>query len=218
MLPKKQPMRIDSPFALNELIRKSPKPLIFSNESLAAIERLNSGKGIHISLKEKLEHFIKIRHTKELEGVLNILAREAKAAKLRGAVSAIQDEQFFSDINYEEKETKIIENLTELEYIEYWNNLIQLKGGHKLFNRFRDHELEDKSNSSGKYTQNLRGYRLFLVRRDLGYNRRRKRNPSEKSRAIQCLYFRKNDTVMLCNIAEHDDVYTENPDSYEPSL
>jgi hypothetical protein len=134
---------------------------------------------------------------------------------LLGASPAGEDEQPLCAVNYEEKENQILKILTEQAQRYYWHNLVLVAIGEKLQKKFKDQALEDRSESGGRYTQNLQGYRSFFLRKDPMYNRRKVKNPLEESRAIICLYTRNDDVIMLCNIGKPDDVYTEDPLRYQ---
>ena len=174
-----------------------------SKETLDAIKRLNAGRGKRMSLIDFFKWQLKLypNHAPHINIWIESLDHREK---LIGSPTMSKNLQLYN-IGYEEKEKQVIKiyNLTKQELDNYWWNIVKISRNEKLEGRFKDHSLDDGE----QYPQSLKEYRSFIVRRDVGYKRRKVKNPLEKSRQIVCLYTLKDGKLKLCNIGLQDDVY-----------
>lgn len=195
----------------------SPSPY-----TLAAIVRVNSGNVVEETLISRLKSILKIRHSSMLESAIaqmsslrvarkKALLQSPQKLELTAVSSTLDAKLVVTDVDYRNKEKRVLKELTEEEFTDYWNNLLQLALEKKLRSKFHDHPLEDYTSKLGnvRYTQNLLGFRSFALRPDKGFKARAKKDVFAVSNAIICLY--KPVTIMnkliLYNIGKHDDVY-----------
>ena len=181
---------------------ETEKPLsIPTGSTLAAISRLNSGRGVKMTLREFFEWQLKL-YPEYAVNIKRWLGRLDRRDKLIGQADVKKTVQY--DIGYKRKEKQVKKRhgLTEQELDDYCWNVLSLIYGEKLKDRFHDRPLD----GGEEYPLSLKGYRLFLVRKDPAHIKRKKKNPEEKSRAVICLYARRGHTVTLCNIGRPDNV------------
>jgi len=181
---------------------QTEKPLLIpTGSTLAAISRLNAGQGVKMTLREFFEWQLKV-YPEYAVNLRRWLGHLNRRDKLIGAVDV--KKPILYDVEYKGKESQVKQGpgLTERELDDYCWNVLLLLYGDKLKYRFHDRPLDEGE----EYPQSLKGYRIFIVRKDPGYIKRKKKNPEEKSRAIICLYARQGHKVTLCNIGRPDDV------------
>jgi len=181
---------------------QTEKPLLIpTGSTLAAISRLNTVRGVEMTMREFFEWQLKL-YPEYRVNIKRWLGHLDRRDKLIGAVD--RKKTILYDIGYKRKERRVKKNpgLTEQELDDYLWNVLMLLHGDKLKYRFHDRSLEEGE----EYPQSLKGYRLFIVRKDPAHIKRKKKNPEEKSRAIICLYARRGRTVTFCNIGRPDKV------------
>ena len=144
--------------------------LIPSLSTLAALGRLKAGRGVKMTLREFFEWQLKLYP--EYAVVLKRWSgRLDRREKLMGA--ADRQKPFLYDIWYKRKERQVKTGpgLTEQELDDYLWNVMMLSHGEKLKYRFHDRPLD----YGEQYPPSLKGYRLFIVRKDPAGLKRKKK-------------------------------------------
>jgi len=166
--------------------------LVPTKETLGAIKRLNAGQGVEMSLNDFTRQLIKI-FPQAKEELLKNLALDKQISEMTGAAMPSSGDRHtvIQDARFERKLTLLQKlSLTPAEIATYDRCVRVLALGGTLKSRFHDHPLDKKG------TQDLRGFRSFLIRK----------HPDYKKRVI-CLYLRKSGILRLANVGKRDAVY-----------
>ena len=189
---------------VSDVFKKQILNLIPTRETLAAIRRLEAGKGIVLSYREWIDSLIRVypEYTDLLE---ERYSDHRKFLTLRGgaagpdSVSKPQRELVL-DPRFEMKEAlaKKHYKLTPLEILLYDDSITILRSKGILRKMFNAHSLKNKTGST-----DLTDYWSFLAHRDV------RKIPDEKKESVICLYKPTATKLYLANFGRHDKVYKQ---------